>query len=184
MSDENLTKFYASGDYRKWTGLSEEKSAQDEMVRAKQDAMHFFRFGPFRRHLDVGCSRGYLLQQVDSDVKFGVEPNLDSWTEDARITMASDISLVPGQFDLVTIIHVLEHVPDPLTTLNECRKRLEKGGKLIVEVPTEYSPGGWARFAHIYHFPTWSMHYVADILGMHIVEMFKSPHLITVLQEA
>jgi SAM-dependent methyltransferase len=184
MTDEDLTKYYASGDYRTWTGLTEEKSAQDERVRAKQDAKHLFRMGKFSKHLDVGCSRGYLLQEVGADKKVGVEPNLSSWTDDDNIDMVSNISLVFGTFDLVTVVHVLEHVPDPMVTLIECRKLLEKGGLLFVEVPSENSPGGWARIAHLYHFPTWTMHFIAQELGMKVVEMFKSPHLITVLQEA
>jgi 2-polyprenyl-3-methyl-5-hydroxy-6-metoxy-1,4-benzoquinol methylase len=38
-------------------------------------------------------------------------------------------------FDLITAFHVLEHLTQPLETLDLLRRKLVKGGKIIVEVP-------------------------------------------------
>lgn len=40
-----------------------------------------------------------------------------------------------ADFDVVTMFHVLEHIPDQLATLREIRTALRPGGTLFVEVP-------------------------------------------------
>ncbi len=45
---------------------------------------------------------------------------------------------LPGQsFDLVTMWHVLEHVPWPGRTLDECARLVRSGGMLIIGVPND-----------------------------------------------
>jgi SAM-dependent methyltransferase len=44
-------------------------------------------------------------------------------------------------FDAVTLHHVIEHVPDPARTLNECRRVLKRGGRLVVSTPNAASLG-------------------------------------------
>ena len=39
------------------------------------------------------------------------------------------------KFDVITLFHVLEHVPNPLSTLTRCKELLNNGGILIVAVP-------------------------------------------------
>lgn len=40
-------------------------------------------------------------------------------------------------FDVVTLFHVLEHVPSPRRTVEKCRSLLRPGGLLVVAVPNE-----------------------------------------------
>ncbi|MBC8142417.1 MAG: class I SAM-dependent methyltransferase, partial [Armatimonadetes bacterium] len=40
-----------------------------------------------------------------------------------------------GHFDFVSLLHVLEHVPDPRQTLNAVRESLKPGGKLLLVLP-------------------------------------------------
>ena len=42
---------------------------------------------------------------------------------------------VPGDFDFVTLVHVLEHVPEPAQFLASLGAKLVCGGNLMVEVP-------------------------------------------------
>ena len=40
-------------------------------------------------------------------------------------------------FDVVTLFHVLEHVPDPRRTLVACRRALRPGGIVVIAVPND-----------------------------------------------
>jgi SAM-dependent methyltransferase len=42
---------------------------------------------------------------------------------------------IPGTYDLITMIHVLEHIITPKRLLNSLRNKLTDGGLLVVEVP-------------------------------------------------
>jgi SAM-dependent methyltransferase len=46
-----------------------------------------------------------------------------------------------AEFDVITLSHVIEHVPDPVATLKDCASRLRKGGRLIVATPNIKSWG-------------------------------------------
>ncbi|HEX8805610.1 MAG TPA: class I SAM-dependent methyltransferase, partial [Candidatus Aquilonibacter sp.] len=48
-----------------------------------------------------------------------------------------------GPFDLISLTHVIEHLPDPMATLLYAAKRLAPGGRLFVTGP--YRPAGDAR---------------------------------------
>lgn len=51
------------------------------------------------------------------------------------ITKESDLDCL--RFDLVTLAHVLEHLPDPRSALVKMHQRLSSKGLLFVEVPCE-----------------------------------------------
>ncbi len=94
--------------------------------------------------LDVGCSYGFFLEvarergwQVE-----GVEPSpvasryarKDSGLEVFNGSL--EAARFPAQsFDVVTIRHVLEHIPDAGATLDEAWRILKPGGLLLVAVP-------------------------------------------------
>lgn len=42
---------------------------------------------------------------------------------------------VPGQFDVITLIHSLEHIPEPAKFLEGLREKLKLSGLLVIQVP-------------------------------------------------
>ena len=99
--------------------------------------------------LDVGCGEGVLTHQwaqrlgdrrvvgIDlEDPKLAAEweqreaPNLEY-----RTMRAEDLPFAAGEFDLVTAIEVLEHVPDPEHTVAEMARCA--GRHMLVSVPRE-----------------------------------------------
>jgi len=64
--------------------------------------------------------------------KFGLEVVQGS-LEEARFP--------DGHFDAITMNHVIEHVPNPIQVLEECRRVLKPGGKLVVVTPNIKSLG-------------------------------------------
>jgi SAM-dependent methyltransferase len=96
------------------------------------------------RMLDVGCGGGLLAGMLR---KRGVDAvGLDSSTSACRIAwerhcvpaVTGDLVRHPFQgasFAVVTMFHVLEHLPVPAAFLSAARDLLRPGGHLIVQVP-------------------------------------------------
>ena len=93
-----------------------------------------------KKHLDVGSSSGYfsmMLKDTYGCASIGVEP-YDLFREfsiSQGVNTVEDISEVNGKFDLITIVHVLEHLLNPLEMLSNIANLLEDDGHLFVEVP-------------------------------------------------
>ena len=97
-----------------------------------------------RRVLDVGCGGGLFLRELREP---GIEVfGLDVSVEAAKVAMrqnqvpvtVSDLQAAPfasGSWDLITMYHVLEHVPAPPQFLRAVAGLLAPGGSLIAQVP-------------------------------------------------
>jgi 2-polyprenyl-3-methyl-5-hydroxy-6-metoxy-1,4-benzoquinol methylase len=100
--------------------------------------------------LDVGCGNGGFLatmQELGWEVA-GVEPDGQA-TKVAREQFGLSVhegsleeaGFPDDAFDAVTMSHVVEHLPDPISTLTECRRILKKGGRLVMTTPNIKSLG-------------------------------------------
>jgi SAM-dependent methyltransferase len=96
------------------------------------------------RLLDVGCGNGSLLKVASKLLPqwrlWGTEVNDKCFDQLREIRgveqlVAGKIQDVPGVFDLITLIHVLEHIPSPTAFLTELAQKLAPGGVLLVQVP-------------------------------------------------
>lgn len=114
-----------------------------------QDRSEMLDFVPSgaRRILEVGCGSGEFAAAIrarNADVViWGVEPS----PEAARIaagrmdevickTFEPDLPELDGQkFDCVVFNDVLEHLPEPETTLRETRPYLADGGVIVASIP-------------------------------------------------
>ena len=52
-----------------------------------------------------------------------------------KINIYNNINLIKNKFDVITMFHVLEHLPNQIDTLKSLKSKLKKGGKIIIEVP-------------------------------------------------
>ena len=88
--------------------------------------------------LDVGCASGPLMglaKEVGWQV-WGVEPNKDSRRKAGKIGFVYDsLAEVDRTFDLVTSVHVLEHVSDPLAFLQQKAALIRPGGEMLIVFP-------------------------------------------------
>jgi len=124
---------------------------------------------PAARVLDVGCGRGVLLREIAERgfEAHGVEANAaaargaDARAEVRIAPRLADAGYPAAFFDEVVIWHVLEHLRDPRETLEEVRRILRPGGRLVVAVPNLSSAQArWAGAAwfhldlprHLFHF--------------------------------
>lgn len=91
--------------------------------------------------LEIGCGRGELLEALGPGA-VGIDPSrlavarltergLAAWP----VSVYSMQGVVEGQFDLIVMSHVLEHLTQPGEALSLIKLRLWSKGMLYVEVP-------------------------------------------------
>jgi SAM-dependent methyltransferase len=118
------------------------RAAVDEEVRQ-------LKANPGGLLLDVGCGSGDWLVQM-RELGWAVQ-GLDF--DDKAVAAARDRGLAissgslesqrypSAHFDVVTLNHVVEHLPDALATLSECYRILKPGGILVLYTPNSVSLG-------------------------------------------
>jgi SAM-dependent methyltransferase len=151
LSDSELEQYYSPPYYgdgkKKFIGFTETLTYFFNYRRARSIFSHI---NSVQKHpenyvnkiLDIGCGRGTLLKILKrmgcecygfERVEFpGDGPDRDIHFYSGKLT---DISFVESFFDAVVIWHVLEHVDDPILTIQETARILRPGGILAVAVP-------------------------------------------------
>lgn len=116
-----------------------------------------------KKILDFGCGNGgYLLRARDiAKCVEGVEleDSLKGWFFENKLDVYTDIEETSGKFDVITLFHVLEHLPDPVAILTKISAKLDFEGQLIVEVPNAYDALiSLYQSVPFMHFTYWSCH--------------------------
>lgn len=96
------------------------------------------------RLLDIGCGNGSFLSAwsrlipgwglCGTEVGEKYKVQIESIPGVERL-FTGDIAEVPGTFDVISLIHVLEHIPYPVVFLQRLRNKLKPDGLLFIEVP-------------------------------------------------
>ena len=89
---------------------------------------------PVGRVLDFGCGDGKFLNRMKARgwTTYGIEPSTDAaFRKHQRLTEVPQ----DRSFDFVVLNHVLEHLLDPLATLQRLAGSLRDGGLLFVSTP-------------------------------------------------
>lgn len=116
--------------------------------------------------LDVGAGTGDFLNAAKNDgwSISGVEPNSKarSLANQKKILLVEDINQLPTQkYDVITLWHVLEHVPNLFEYIVTLKSLLKENGILIIAVPNyksydaTYYKEFWAAYdvpRHLWHF--------------------------------
>lgn len=94
--------------------------------------------------LDVGCGNGVTLSAFSRACPDWTLHGFD--LDDRMLTRlrkipgfvklhAGRVNDVSDTFDLITMIHCLEHIPEPVAVLQGLLEKLSSGGKLFIDVP-------------------------------------------------
>jgi SAM-dependent methyltransferase len=140
---------------------------------------------PTTRILDVGCGSGELVRDlveagfldahgIDPFLPENILAHLPHTVRKARLDQ------VAGDFDVVMLHHVLEHVPDPLGVLAGVVRVLRPGGYCLVRIPVIPS-FAWDRYRenwvqldaprHVFVHSEKSLSLLAARAGLHLEHM-------------
>ena len=101
-----------------------------------------------RELLEVGCGTGDFLTfaQEHGFKVVGTEPakeatqRVSTLLDVRKMTLDKFVARYPAErFDVIVMINVLEHVPDAVHMLQECKQVLNPGGILCIRVPNDFS---------------------------------------------
>lgn len=158
-------------EYRK-----DERAAATAEFLKKQRALK-----PDMRVLDIGASEGCILKAIreaePTARAVAVEPNplFGAFAADhADCTLYPSVTALmqagQGDFDLIVINHVYEHVKDPLGFLRTLRGLLGTQGRLYIDVPdiTQYTGLESLHIAHLYHFGPVTLRRAAMLSGYRV----------------
>lgn len=140
LPDANTLKALYAGEY--WQGDSE----SDHKL---MDLLFFLRMRgilselrgllpPKGRILDWGCGDGALVRLLAREgfAAYGID--LYSTRVDGKTTLTASIKTAPFEkesFDCITSFHVIEHLEDPVGSVNAAFNLLKPGGIMVAEVP-------------------------------------------------
>lgn len=167
----NLDTYYESDAYISHTDST--KSFQDKLyqyvkkinLRTKTNLINKYASDQ-KTLLDVGAGTGAFLKHALNNnwTIEGVEPNIKAreLAQQKDIILASSFTeLKQHQYDVITLWHVLEHLPNLEQQISQLHKRLKPGGTLIIAVPNfksydaQHYKEFWAAYdvpRHLYHF--------------------------------
>ena len=164
LSDQALEAFYAAEYRLAYQGSAgptrKDLYVQEQRAGVLADFLRRWLQEPAQPNtvLDIGCSSGLLLERLSKDFSLdgvGVEPG-EAYREYARqrglMVVAALHDLNQHRFGLVSMIHVLEHLPDPVAYLQNLRQEHPvESGLLLVEVPNLYAHDSF-EIAHLTSF--------------------------------
>lgn len=171
---EKLPEYYKSEDY-----ISHTDSKRDlfekvyHLVRRMSLKRKLKLINSFqteeKRLLDIGCGTGDFLEtsKLNNWQVVGVEPNerartiANSKTKNAVFDISYLETLEGNSFDVITLWHVLEHLPNLEVHVKLLKRLLKPNGTLVIAVPNfksydaQYYKNYWAAYdvpRHLWHF--------------------------------
>jgi 2-polyprenyl-3-methyl-5-hydroxy-6-metoxy-1,4-benzoquinol methylase len=189
---EKLSQYYNSEDYISHTdnkrNLFEQVYQLVKLISLKRKLKLINSFpSNEKRLLDVGCGTGDFLKisQKNNWKVFGIEPNekarqiANQKTDNSVFGIEQLFKFNANSFDVITLWHVLEHLPRLEEHLSILHKLLKPNGTLIIAVPNfksydaQYYKGFWAAYdvpRHLWHF---SKHSISKLVACYKMKVFE-----------
>ncbi|TLP80718.1 class I SAM-dependent methyltransferase [Maribacter sp. ACAM166] len=150
--------------------------------------------------LDIGSGTGEFLVQAKKKKwkTFGIEPSVEAKlkAEKKGIHIKEKITnLTDEKFNVITLWHVLEHLPNINEQIAIIEKHLEKNGTLIIAVPNfksydaEHYKEFWAAYdtpRHLWHFSQDSIYRLFKKHGFKVIKtlpMYFDSYYVSLLSE-
>src|SRR5574343_1890386 len=150
--------------------------------------------------LDIGAGTGDFLNEANKQgwTTLGYEPNNSAkiLAENKGVVFTDDIFVLPNaSFDVITMWHVLEHVPNLEEYIANLKRLLKPGGTIIIAVPNyksfdaQYYGRFWAAYdvpRHLWHFSKTSIKRLfsdQDLKLFHVKPMWFDSFYVSMLSE-
>lgn len=153
--------------------------------------------------LDYGCGTGEFLKVCEKAGYniYGIDPNeeaidLAKKKSNGIFTTNTKLNETDNEkYDMITLWHVLEHVPNLKETISELKRILKKDGILIIAVPNyksfdaEYYKEYWAGYdvpRHLWHFSSYSIKKLFSEVNMEVKKikpMYLDSFYVSMLSE-
>lgn len=191
-SSDKLPSYYQSEDYISHTdskrNLFEKVYHLVRSISLRKKLNLINSYTPSSKNLlDIGCGTGDFLQtaQINKWQVSGVEPNREARAIANKKTNNSVLDAENLQdfeahsFDVITLWHVLEHLPNLEDQVKTFKRLLKKDGTLVIAVPNyksfdaEYYGNFWAAYdvpRHLWHFNKASISNLVSKENMEVVE--------------
>jgi len=186
MTADSTNQFYASDDYRRIYGggdLLRDSSDMFDLESVDRTAA-YHRLSSFDFimnsgvHIDsvaeLGAGGGWnLVPFIDKGIEcqgYDFSPQLVEAGRQQGIDMI-DLSKkeLSGQYDLIMLKHVLEHVDDPIRQLKQLSPHLTDNGHLFIEVPGIVEKIPSLQNAHYHYFSESTLESVIGQAGFEVI---------------
>ncbi|MBS0591066.1 MAG: hypothetical protein JSR65_10575 [Proteobacteria bacterium] len=141
---------------------------------------------PLPRRINLGSGKAYDPERLNIDVDPQWQPDILGDISKPhglkQIFFSPKFGLArldPGEFDEITAMDVLEHVPDLVTLMTHCLDLLRVDGVMRIGVPYDLSWGAWQDPTHIrafnerswLYYTDWHWYLGWDVARFHLAEM-------------
>ncbi len=117
--------------------------------------------------LNLGSGKDWRDDCLNADIQARVKPD---WVTDiSRVnfgeiiaTRFGEMQIKPYMFDKIIANDVLEHIPDLVAAMTNCKNLLKARGEFHIHVPYELSLGAWQDPTHVRAFNENSWLYYTD----------------------
>jgi SAM-dependent methyltransferase len=117
--------------------------------------------------LNLGSGKDWRDDCLNADIQARVKPDWEVDISKVRYgaivqTRFGEVEIRQEMFDKIIANDVLEHIPDLVGAMTNCKNLLKPGGEFHIHVPYELSVGAWQDPTHVRAFNENSWLYYTD----------------------
>jgi 2-polyprenyl-3-methyl-5-hydroxy-6-metoxy-1,4-benzoquinol methylase len=193
IPEHEIAKFYGDHYYKKDRFWLKSLLEDDIPLRWLQRAKRIEVYERKSRILDIGCGGGKFLRSL-SRKNWEIHGTEISETAARNAASISGANVFVGKlkkarfkknyFDVITLWHTFEHIPNPLEILEEIYRILKKDGLLVIAVPniesfqSKIAKEKWYHLDVPYHYNHYSPETLRKIIEKANFKVFKVNHFV------